>query len=33
MVTSGRRVTGVGGAKCARHAFVVKVGDLQKGEK
>jgi hypothetical protein len=32
-VVSGRKVTGVGGIKCARHAFVERVVDLQKGER
>jgi hypothetical protein len=30
---SGRRVTGVAGIKCARHAFVERMADLQKGER
>lgn len=29
----GRKVTGVVGIKCARHAFVMRVADLQKGER
>jgi hypothetical protein len=32
-VQSGRKVTGVAGMKCARHAFVERVADLQKGER
>jgi hypothetical protein len=31
--SSGRRVTGVTGIKCARHTFVERVADLQKGER
>jgi hypothetical protein len=30
---TGRRVTGVAGIKCARHAFVERMADLQKGER
>jgi hypothetical protein len=30
---TGRHITGVAGIKCARHAFVERVGDLQKGER